>query len=126
MTPGRTIAAGSVSGALAVGIGAFGAHGLKERLSPELLEIFETGVRYHFYHALALVLAGLVAERRAPGRAADFAAWGFLAGTVFFSASLYLLAVTGAKWLGAVTPIGGVAFIAGWAALARAALSAPR
>jgi len=121
MTSSRMIAVGAVSAALAVAIGAFGAHGLKERVAPDLLEIYETGVRYHFYHAIGIVLAGLLAERRAGLRSPGVAAWSFVAGTLFFSASLYVLAVTGAKWLGAITPIGGVAYIVGWIALARAA-----
>ena len=123
MTPQKWIAAGAVSAALAVSIGAFGAHALKARLAADLLEIFETGVRYHFYHAIGGVLAGLVAERRAGSGAGSLAGWSFLAGTLFFSGSLYLLAVTGMRWLGAVTPLGGVAFVVGWVALARAAFA---
>ena len=92
---------------LAVGLGAFGAHALKERLSPEMLTIFETGVRYQVYHALALLL---LAALRGPGKAA----WCFTAGIVLFSGSLYILALTGVKKWGAVTPIGGVLFLAGW------------
>lgn len=129
MTAAKMIAAGALSAALAVAIGAFGAHGLKDRLAPDLLEIFETGVRYHFYAAFGLVAAGLAAERRVDHRGGRVAAWSFLLGTLFFSGSLYLLAVTGARWLGAVTPIGGVALIVAFVALARAAgvaIFAPR
>jgi uncharacterized membrane protein YgdD (TMEM256/DUF423 family) len=108
------------SGALAVAAGAFGAHALRERLSPDLLAIFDTGARYHLAHALALVAAAFAAAR-CPGGAATAAGWLFVAGTVIFSGSLYALALSGVRQLGAVTPIGGVAFIAGWIALAVAA-----
>jgi len=113
-------AMGAVSALVAVAAGAFGAHGLKARLSPEMLAVFETGARYQMYHALAL-LAAAWAVARWPGAAAEWAGWLFLAGTVLFSGSLYALAFTGVRWLGAVTPLGGVAFLAGWAALAWAA-----
>jgi uncharacterized membrane protein YgdD (TMEM256/DUF423 family) len=116
--------AGAVAGLIAVGFGAFGAHGLRGRLTPEMLAVFETGVRYHMYHALALLLvAALAARDGAHGaRAIAAAGWLFVAGIVLFSGSLYLLAVTGVTVLGAITPIGGVAFLAGWAALAFSAL----
>jgi uncharacterized membrane protein YgdD (TMEM256/DUF423 family) len=110
----------AVSGAISVAAGAFGAHGLKARLTPDLLAIFETGARYQMFHALALVAAAWAAERF-PGAAATAAGWLFLAGTVVFSGSLYALALTGIRTLGAITPLGGVAFIAGWLALAWAA-----
>ncbi|MGH2368482.1 MAG: DUF423 domain-containing protein [Chloroflexota bacterium] len=108
--------AGAVSGVIAVALGAFGAHALRDRLAPDLLAIFETGVRYHFYHALAL-LAAAYAAGRWPGAAAGAAGWLFVAGTILFSGSLYLLSITGTRWLGAITPFGGLAFIAGWLAL---------
>lgn len=92
---------------LAVGLGAFGAHALKSRLSPEMLAIFETGVKYQVYHALALLL---VAALRGPSKAA----WCFTAGIALFSGSLYLLALTGEKKWGAVTPLGGLLFLIGW------------
>jgi uncharacterized membrane protein YgdD (TMEM256/DUF423 family) len=114
---------GAVSGAVAVTVGAFGAHALRERLSPEALATFETGARYHFYHVSGL-LAAAAAAGAWPGqgaRLARSAGWLFLAGTVLFSGSLYLLALSGARWLGAVAPLGGVAFIAGWISLAGAA-----
>jgi uncharacterized membrane protein YgdD (TMEM256/DUF423 family) len=110
---------GSLSGALAVALGAFGAHGLKSVLSPDLLATFETGVRYQMYHALALVAVALVATRWPATGLLAAAGWLFVAGTVLFSGSLYLLAFTGVRWLGAITPLGGgVAFIAGWLCLA--------
>jgi uncharacterized membrane protein YgdD (TMEM256/DUF423 family) len=116
--------AGGVAGFIAVGFGAFGAHGLRGRLSPDMLAVFETGVRYHMYHALALLLTAALAARPGinAGRAIAAAGWLFVSGIVLFSGSLYLLAVTGVTILGAITPIGGVAFLAGWAALAIAAL----
>jgi uncharacterized membrane protein YgdD (TMEM256/DUF423 family) len=115
------VALGAVSGFISVAAGAFGAHALKSRLAPDLLAVFETGARYQMFHALALVAAGW-ATSRYPGTAAALAGWLFLAGTVLFSGSLYALAFTGVRGLGAVTPLGGVAFLGGWAALALAAL----
>ena len=113
----RTFASlGALSAFIAVGAGAFGAHGLRARLSPEMLAVFETGVRYQMYHALGLFAAAWVASRW-PGGMAHAAGWLFVAGTIVFSGSLYLLALTGTRWLGAVTPLGGVAFLAGWIAL---------
>ena len=109
---------GSISAGLAVALGAFGAHSLKARLTPDLLQTFETGVRYHLFHALALLAVAFALSRWSSTGLAAAAGWLFLAGTVLFSGSLYLLAVTGTKWLGAVTPLGGVAFIAGWVCLA--------
>ena len=108
---------GSCSGFLAVTLGAFGAHGLKDRLGPDMLAIFEVGVRYQMYHALAL-LAVAWAFTRWPGPGVKSAGWLFVAGTVIFSGSLYLLSLTGARWLGAITPLGGLAFMAGWLCLA--------
>ena len=115
------LALGALSGAISVAAGAFGAHALKARLSADLLAVFETGARYQMVHALALALAGWAAGRFSGG-AATLAGWLFAAGTVLFSGSLYALALTGVRWLGAVTPLGGVAFLAGWACLAWAAL----
>ncbi len=115
------VALGAISALVAVAAGAFGAHALRDRLAPEMLSVFEVGARYHMYHALAL-LAAAWAVGRWPGGAAVAAGWLFVAGTVVFSGSLYLLALTGQRWLGAVTPLGGLAFILGWAALAWAAL----
>jgi len=113
--------AGAVAAFVAVGFGAFGAHGLRGRLTPDMLAVFETGVRYHMYHALALLLTAALVPR-IEGKAIVAAGWLFVAGIVLFSGSLYLLAVTGVTVLGAITPIGGVAFLAGWALLAIAAL----
>ena len=109
---------GAVLGALAVAIGAFGAHGLKAMVTPDLLANFETGARYHMYHALAIVAVALVIARYPAATLAPTAGWLFLAGIVIFSGSLYLIALTGMRWLGAITPIGGVALIGGWACLA--------
>jgi uncharacterized membrane protein YgdD (TMEM256/DUF423 family) len=114
--------AGSVSAGLAVALGAFGAHGLRARLSPDMLAVYETGVRYQMYHALALLAVAWVASRWPGAPLTAWAGWAFVAGTVFFSGSLYVLALTNQSWVGAVTPIGGVAFIAGWVCLALAAL----
>ena len=110
------LALGAISAAVSVAAGAFGAHALKARLSPDLLAVFETGARYEMYHALGLVAAGWAAARFG-GPAPAWAGGLFLAGTVLFSGSLYALALTGVRGLGAVTPFGGVAFIAGWIAL---------
>lgn len=107
---------GGVFGFLAVVLGAFGAHALKGRLSPDDLAIFETGVRYQMYHALALLLVGLFMSREGSG-VGPLAGWSFAGGIVVFSGSLYLMVLTGARWLGAVTPLGGLAFLMGWAAL---------
>ena len=108
---------GSLSAFLAVAAGAFGAHGLKGRLSPELLAIFEVGVRYQMYHAFALI-ATAWALSRWPSTLVTAGGWLFVIGTLIFSGSLYLLSMSGVKWLGAVTPLGGLAFLAGWLCLA--------
>jgi len=99
-----------------VALGAFAAHGLKATLSPDLLVVFETGVRYQMYHAFALFAAAW-GWARWPSRAFMFAGWLFVAGITVFSGSLYLLALSGARWLGAITPLGGLAFLAGWLCL---------
>jgi uncharacterized membrane protein YgdD (TMEM256/DUF423 family) len=114
---------GAVSALLAVGLGAFGAHALRGRLSAEMLNVFEVGVRYHMYHALALLAVAWASGRWSPGPVTA-AGWLFVAGTLIFSGSLYLLSVTGARWLGAITPLGGIALLLGWAALAIGAWSA--
>lgn len=113
-------ALGAASGALSVAAGAFGAHALKARLAPDLLAVFDTGARYQALHALAL-LAVAWACSRWPGKAANAAGWCFVAGTVLFSGSLYALALSGVRSLGAITPVGGVLLIAGWVALLLAA-----
>lgn len=111
---------GALSGALAVAAGAFGAHALRARVEPRLLETFETAARYQMYHALALVAVAWVASR-APSSLVNWSGWLFVVGTVLFSGSLYALVFTGVRALGAITPLGGVCFIAGWACLALAA-----
>jgi uncharacterized membrane protein YgdD (TMEM256/DUF423 family) len=108
---------GSILAFLGVALGAFAAHGLKSRLSAELLATFEVGVRYQMYHALALLVVAW-AYSRWPGAALVAGGWLFVAGILFFSGSLYLLSLTGVRWLGAITPFGGLAFLAGWACLA--------
>jgi uncharacterized membrane protein YgdD (TMEM256/DUF423 family) len=108
---------GSMSGFLSVALGAFGAHSLKETLSPEMLGIFETGVRYQFYHSIALFLVGFISAKFSHSVFSK-AGWFFVAGILLFSGSLYLLAISGVGWVGAITPFGGVAFLAGWAFLA--------
>ena len=112
---------GAVAAFLAVAIGAFGAHGLRGRLSPEMIAVFQTGVQYHMYHALALILVSGIMGRMS-GWLIQSAGWCFAAGIVLFSGSLYALAITGATILGAITPIGGLFFLAGWACLAFAAI----
>ncbi len=107
---------GALSALAAVAAGAFGAHLLRERLTSEMLAIFEVGVRYQMYHALGLMAAAWAASRW-PGVAASSAGWLFVAGTVIFSGSLYVLALTGQRAWGAVTPLGGLAFLAGWICL---------
>lgn len=108
---------GAISALLAVAAGAFGAHALHSRLTPELLTVFETGTRYQMYHALALFAVAWAATRW-PGTPVRMAGWLFIGGTLLFSGSLYLLALSGARWLGAITPLGGLLFLSGWAALA--------
>ena len=109
------VAAGAINGAIAVAAGAFAAHALKSRLDARALEVFETGARYQMYHALAIVLCDLLVQPRA--------GWIFQVGIVLFSGSLYALALSGVKGLGAVTPFGGVAFLVGWGWLAYSALT---
>lgn len=135
----RIIACGAISAALAVAIGAFGAHALEGRLSADMLANYETGARYHFYHSLGIIGVGLLALLRVTSGdtgidtdtdahrsgAATRLRWSavlMLAGIVLFSGSLYAMALTGMRWLGAVTPFGGVAFLAAWGLLAWAAL----
>jgi uncharacterized membrane protein YgdD (TMEM256/DUF423 family) len=111
----------AINGALAMAFGAFGAHGLQGRIDAHAIEIFETGARYHMYHALAIGLAALAVRSGAASIPASVAAGFFLAGIILFSGSLYLLALTGVRSLGFVTPFGGLAFLVGWIALAWAA-----
>lgn len=114
-------ALGALLAGLGVAAGAFGAHGLRDRLSAEMLAIFETGVRYHLIHALALLITAWASTRWSSGLVSG-AGWLFVVGVVVFSGSLYLLSLTETRWLGAITPIGGVAFVVGWFLLAWAAL----
>jgi uncharacterized membrane protein YgdD (TMEM256/DUF423 family) len=115
--PNIFVLLGAINAAISVAAGAFGAHGLKAVLSPDMLAVFETASRYQMYHGLALVVVGLIGTR-ARARPPVLAGWCFVAGIVLFSGSLYVLALSGVRWLGAVTPLGGAAFLAGWIALA--------
>jgi uncharacterized membrane protein YgdD (TMEM256/DUF423 family) len=117
VTSRSLVAAGAINAAIAVAAGAFAAHGLKSRIEAHALEVFETGARYQMYHALAMLLAASLAVR-----GAVIAGWIFQGGIVVVSGSLYALALTDVKILGAITPIGGVAFLVGWAYLAYGAL----
>lgn len=111
---------GAINAFIAVAAGAFGAHGLRARVTPRLLEVWETAARYQMYHALALfVVAWLVSTR---GPVASSAGWAMLVGIVLFSGSLYAMTLTGVTKLGAITPLGGLGFLVGWALIARAAL----
>lgn len=126
MTPSFCVGAGALSGFLTVALGAFGAHALREKLEPRALEVYQTAVQYQGVHALALILVGAWFAARpesAQGWAGAVAPWGFLVGMLLFSGSLYVLALTGVRWWGAVTPLGGVAFLLGWFALAWTALA---
>lgn len=118
---------GALAGFVGVALGAFGAHGLRSRLGPDMLDVFETGVRYQMYHAFAILVTA-IALARFDGWLVRAAGWLFLAGIVLFSGSLYALALSGIRTLGIVTPFGGLAFLAGWAclALAAAGLALPR
>ena len=104
--------------AAAVVLGAFGAHALKGRLAPEMLATYHTAVEYHFWHALGMLGVGVLMSRSPDDSALRWVAWLLIAGLLLFSGSLYLLAVTGTRSLGVVTPFGGFAFLAGWATLA--------
>lgn len=109
---------GAVAAFLGVALGAFGAHGLRGRLSPEMLSVFETAVRYQMYHALALLITAAAVGRIGDARLLVVAGWCFLVGIVLFSGSLYALALTSVSIMGAITPIGGLAFLVGWGCLA--------
>jgi uncharacterized membrane protein YgdD (TMEM256/DUF423 family) len=107
-------ALGAIHALLAVMLGAFAAHGLKARLSEEMLNVFETGVRYHMYHGIGMLLLALAADRLGSSQSIRWAARLMHAGIFLFSGSLYVLSLTDVKWLGAITPLGGVAFIVAW------------
>ncbi len=114
---------GAISGALGVMIGAFGAHGLKSKLSDQMLTVYQTGVQYHFYHTFALLAVGLLALKFQSGLLTS-SGWSFLVGIIIFSGSLYALSLSGISKLGAITPIGGLFFILGWVLLAVSILKA--
>ncbi len=114
-------ALGAIVAAIGVALGAFGAHALKSRVTEDLLAVFEIGVRYQMYHAMALLAVGWAASRW-PGIWITASGWLFTVGILVFSGSLYLMTFSGARWLGAITPIGGLCFILGWTALAVTAL----
>lgn len=114
-------AAGSIFALIAVAAGAFGAHALRARLAPDLLDVFETGARYQMYHALALLAVGWFSTQSSSGLVGA-AGWAFILGILIFSGSLYILALADLRWMGAITPIGGFAFLVGWGCLAVAAM----
>ena len=125
MSARLAIVAASILMAVAVALGAFGAHALKARVAPEMVAVWQTGVTYHAWHAIGLLLLGLL-MLHAPGSAAfRVAAWLFIAGIALFAGSLYLLALGAPRGVGAITPFGGIAFIAGWIALAIGAWMSP-
>ena len=107
----------AINGFLAVSLGAFAAHGLKDRLSPELMNTFQTGVQYHMYHALALFGIGLLSISYPASVQLKVSGYLFMLGIVLFSGSLYVLSISGIRWLGAITPLGGLCFLAAWASL---------
>jgi uncharacterized membrane protein YgdD (TMEM256/DUF423 family) len=106
---------GSVNAALVVLLGAFGAHALKARLAPEMMAIYHTAIQYHLFHALGLLVIGLLALWLPASAYLRWAGWFMLAGIVLFCGSLYLLSLSGVRWLGAITPLGGIAFVVAWA-----------
>ena len=119
------LALGAVSGAISVMLGAFGAHALKARLSADALSAFQTAVQYQMMHSLALIAVGLWLVRHPDDMLARYAALAFCFGILFFSGSLYGLTLGGPRWLGPVTPIGGMLFVAGWLLFAAAAIKTP-
>ena len=125
MSPRTALVTAAVLGGLAVALGAFGAHALRGTVPEAALGWWSTAADYHGRHALALLACGLLGTVRPPGRALRVAGLAFVAGTTLFSGSLYLMAATDARWLGAIAPLGGALLIAGWAALAAAALRGP-
>ena len=112
------ISAGAIGAALSVALGAFAAHGLKSRLPADMLAVFQTGVQYQFYHALGLILIGLIAMNIKPTSLLTSAGLLMLTGILLFSGSLYILSTTGIRGIGIITPIGGAAFIVAWLMLA--------
>lgn len=118
------LAAGGIAGLTAVALGAFGAHALRSRLSAEMLALWHTGIEYHIYHSLGLLAVGVVALQAAESALLRWSGWLMLAGIALFSGSLYALALSGERWLGALTPVGGLAFLAAWALFVAAVLRA--
>jgi uncharacterized membrane protein YgdD (TMEM256/DUF423 family) len=109
---------GAINAFLCVAFGAFGAHGLKQTISADMLTVYQTGVQYHFYHALGLILVGLILLHFPKSRSIALSGWLMLTGIILFSVSLYALSLTGIRGLGAITPLGGIAFLSAWALLA--------
>lgn len=116
------LALAAISGFFAVAFGAFGAHALKQRLSADMLAVYETAVQYHFYHTLTLAAVALLAIYGVQGSLLKASGWLFMIGLILFSGSLYALALSGVKILGAITPLGGLCFLAGWLCLAVVAI----
>ena len=112
---------GSLNAFLAVALGAFGAHGLQNKLTEQMLATYETGVKYHMMHALGLILIGIISRYTSGSVLINWSGWLICAGIVLFSGSLYVLSISGIRWLGAITPLGGLCFLAGWLLLAIAA-----
>ncbi|MCX6221411.1 MAG: DUF423 domain-containing protein [Bacteroidia bacterium] len=110
------LTAGAISGVLAVLLGAFGAHMLKQMITPDMLEVYKTGIQYQFYHTFALLCAGILMNFN-PSKALKWSGYLFIAGTIIFSGFLYLLALTGIKALGMIVPIGGLTLVAAWICL---------
>ena len=118
------LALGGIAALLAVALGAFGAHALKNRVPPEMLAVWHTGIEYHLFHALGLLAVGLAAGQLPRSALLRWSGWLMLAGILLFSGSLYALALSGQNWLGAITPAGGLAFLAAWTAFVAAVLKA--
>ncbi len=116
------IVIGSISGLISVAMGAFGAHALSETLDPKMLSVYHTAAQYEMYHALALVALGIWVAQHSAAPWISISGWSFTIGSILFSGSLYLLAITGIRWLGAITPAGGLLFMVGWATFAVSAL----
>ncbi len=116
--PRSFLALGAINAFFCVALGAFGAHSLKQKLSIDMLAVYQTGVQYHFYHALGLIAVGLVLLHFPKSRLVVLSGWLMFAGIILFSVSLYVLSLTGIRGLGAITPLGGVAFLSAWALLA--------
>ena len=119
------IVIGVIAMALGIVLGAFGAHGLKARLEPSLLAAYQTGVEYHLYHGLGLILVGVLGFHFPGAAGLQWGGWLLLAGMLLFSGSLYLMAISGVRWLGAITPFGGMAFIVGWCWIAWSLIKSP-